>query len=127
MSVALDGVSVGSDCHLRGIEAFETWNVGVGFHGANRSEHALSLQVLFSALPHGLSDSWSCPRHIAGFGPDRPPRYVVSMPGLNCETSLVREAGWYVREWAVIHDGQIECGKPRFNKTWRHTLLNAQG
>jgi hypothetical protein len=45
-------LSVVSDHHLCGIEVSEILSLGVGFHGANRSDHALSLQVIFSVIPH---------------------------------------------------------------------------
>jgi hypothetical protein len=56
VAFALDRLSVVSRYFLRGIEAFEARSVWGAFHGANRSYHALSLQVLFSAIPHLLSD-----------------------------------------------------------------------
>jgi hypothetical protein len=57
VAYALDRLSVVSRYFLRGIEAFEARSVWGAFHGANRSYHALSLQVLFSAIPHLLSRS----------------------------------------------------------------------
>lgn len=49
MGFGLDRCSVLSGYDLRRIEASEIRSVKVDFHGANRSDHALSLQVIFSA------------------------------------------------------------------------------
>ena len=45
---AVELVSVGSGCYLCRVEESESWSIRVGFHGANRSDHAPPLQVLFS-------------------------------------------------------------------------------
>lgn len=55
MTFAVDGFSVVSGCHPRGIEASEALSRGVGVHGADRNYHALSLQVLFSGYPELFS------------------------------------------------------------------------
>ena len=55
MTFAVDGFLVVSGCHPRGIEASEALSRAVGLHGADRSYHALSLQVLFFQLSRTFS------------------------------------------------------------------------
>jgi hypothetical protein len=76
VSFAVDWVSVVSGCHSRGMEASEALSRAVGLHGADRSYHALSLQVLFSAI---LNFSAGFLRRYSAFNRRDPDEFMVRL------------------------------------------------
>ena len=106
VTFAVDGVSVVSRCNSRSIETSEALSREVGYHCANRSDHDLSLQVLFYSYPELFTRSPELPFGIKdGQDSDRSQdsTYVRGVDVASIARLLLSGAGWCVGGMGQLH------------------------